>query len=216
MQVEDLYAVLTGDIIRSSSLDVDKLDSVRGALVAAVSEIEDWRPGLVVGKPEFFRGDSWQLALADPGLGLRVSFFIRASLRFHVDADSRISVGVGSVERLNEDRVSLSRGDAFELSGHGLDEMNRGCDFVLRVAGESPDAWTPLIATLTDALVRQWTRRQAEIVGWALNPENWSHEEISQKLRPNVSKQAVSKALSGANWPTLKEALTFSESRRWG
>ena len=212
------YAVLTGDIIKSSQLSSKQLEAVRSSLLTAVSRVRSWKRGLVRGKPEFFRGDAWQLLLADPALALRVAVFLRASLLAHGLADSRVAIGLGAVEEISRDSVSLSTGPAFVLSGKALDQMTRYSNMTIEVpkaAGALSD-WLPVAAHLCDSLIGQWTRRQAEIVRAAANPSEPESEEIGQSLRPAVSKQAVAKALSGANWYIVREAVRLFERTSWG
>ena len=88
-------AVLTGDIIRSSRLRRGQLESVRLSLTGAVDVVRGWKRGLVKGKLEFFRGDTWQLLLADPAMALRAGILLRAALLSGGLADSRIAIGLG-------------------------------------------------------------------------------------------------------------------------
>ena len=84
-----------------------------------------WKRSLVKGKPEFFRGDAWQLLLTDPAMAMRVGILLRASLLAGGLADSRIAIGLGEVEQISSERVSLSTGQAFILAGKALDNMTR-------------------------------------------------------------------------------------------
>lgn len=211
------YAVLTGDIIKSSQLSSKQLETVRSSLLTAVSRVRVWKRGLVKGKPEFFRGDAWQLLLADPALALRVAVFLRASLLANGLADSRVAIGLGAVEKISRDSVSLSTGPAFVLSGKALDQMTRYSNMTVEIpksAGALSD-WLPVAGHLCDSLIGQWTRRQAEIVCAAAHPIEPDSEEIGQSLQPTISKQAVAKGLSGANWYSLREAVRLFERTSW-
>lgn len=86
-----LFAVLTGDIIRSQALSGRELESVRRTLLDAVDDVRKWRSGVVKGKAEFFRGDAWQVLLSDPQLALRVALFLRATLLGTGIADTRVA-----------------------------------------------------------------------------------------------------------------------------
>lgn len=211
------YAVLTGDIIKSSRLSPADLESVRSTLLRAVNAVRRWKPGLVQGKPEFFRGDAWQLLLADPAPALRVAIHLRASLRAAALSDTRVAIGLGSVETISSERVSLSTGQAFVHSGKALDRMTRYSNMTIEVpksAGPLSD-WLPVTTHLCDSLISQWTRRQAELVRAAANPKEPGSDEIGQSLKPVVSKQAVAKGLSAANWYVLREAIRLFEETDW-
>jgi hypothetical protein len=212
------YAVLTGDIIKSSRLSPSDLESVRSTLTGAINGVRRWKRGLVQGKPEFYRGDAWQLLLADPALALRVGIHLRASLRAAGLADTRVAIGLGQVEKISSERVSLSMGQAFVLSGKALDRMTRYSGMTIEVPNSAGplSGWLQVVGHLCDALIGQWTMRQAELVRAAVNPEERGSDEIGQSLKPVVSKQAVAKGLSGANWYVLREAIRLFEGTAWG
>ena len=217
MNQREYFAVLTGDVIKSSLLSKSDLEAVRSSLLNAVDTVTRWETGLVKGKAEFFRGDSWQLLLKNPALAMRVGVFLQASLLAKGKAVSRISIGLGKVENISPDRVSLSTGEAFRLSGHGLDRMTQYSNMTIEVpkSAEPLSKWLPVVGHLCDSLIGQWTERQAEIVCVAVGPKEPIHEEIAQKLNPPVSKQAVTKALNGANWRAIREAIHRFEKTAW-
>jgi hypothetical protein len=212
------YAVLTGDIIHSSRLTPTQLEAVRSSLIGSVDKVRRWKRGLVKGKPEFFRGDAWQLLLADPAMALRVGVFLRASLLARGLADSRVAIGLGEVEEISHERVSLSTGQAFVISGKALDRMTRYSNMTIEIPKTvGPfSAWLPVAGHLCDSLIGQWTTRQAKLVRAAVNPKEPGSEKIGQSLKPAVSKQAVAKGLSGANWYVIKEAVHLFEETSWG
>jgi hypothetical protein len=211
------YAVLTGDIIQSSRLSSNQLESVRSSLIASVNAVRRWKPGLVKGKPEFFRGDAWQLLLADAAMALRVGIFLRASLLSRGLADSRVAIGLGEVEEISRERVSLSTGQAFVLSGKALDRMTLYSNMTIEVPKSAGplSGWLSVVGHLCDSLIGQWTTRQAELVRAAVNPKEPDSENIGQSLKPAVSKQAVAKGLSGANWYVIREAVRAFEETSW-
>ena len=211
------YAVLTGDVIKSSRLPPAQLESVRSSLISAVDTARGWKRGLVRGKPEFFRGDAWQLLLTDPAMAMRVGILLRASFLAGGLADSRIAIGLGEVDKISSGRVSLSTGQAFTIAGKALDNMTRYSSMTIEVSksfGPLSD-WLPVVGRLCDSLIGQWTRRQAEIVCAAVDPKEPDYEKIGQSLKPAVSKQAVAKGLSGANWYAIREAVRLFEKTSW-
>ncbi|MEJ2688334.1 MAG: hypothetical protein P8130_00005, partial [Deltaproteobacteria bacterium] len=80
MNNKKYFAVLTGDIIKSRHLSKSDLDAVRSTLLKTMEVVKRWERGLVKGKPEFFRGDAWQLLLSNPASALRAGILLRASL----------------------------------------------------------------------------------------------------------------------------------------
>ena len=211
------YAVLTGDIVKSSRLRPNQLESVRASLRKAVEVTRAWKPGLVRGQPEFFRGDAWQLLLADAAMAMRVAIFLRATLLAKGLADTRIAIGLGEVEKVSSARISLSMGPAFSLSGHALDRMTQYSSMTIEIPKSlgALSNWLPVVGHLCDSLIVQWTSRQAEIIRAAIDPKEPDHEKVAQTLKPAITKQAVAKALSGANWHTLREAVRLFETTSW-
>lgn len=211
------YAVLTGDIIGSSRLRPAQLEAVRSSLTGAVEEARGWKRGLVKGKPEFFRGDAWQLLLTRPAMAMRVGVFLRAALRAGGLADTRIAIGLGTVEKISSRRVSLSTGQAFSLAGKALDNMTLYSSLTIGVpesAGPLSE-WLRVAGHLCDSLIGQWTRRQAEIVCAAVDPTEPDYERVGRSLKPAVSRQAVAKGLSGASWYVVREAVRLFEATPW-
>lgn len=208
---ERIHAVLTGDIVRSTRLSQGELELTRTTLIKAAEALNDWRAGLLVGGPEFFRGDSWQLLLDDSSMALRVAIYLRASLLSTGLSDTRISIGIGSVEKI-EPKISLSTGEAFVLSGRGLDEMPRGSHLGVRLPeSDGRIEWLRVIVALCDALMSSWTARQAEIVRIAMDPAEPGQKEIVEMLGDSISRQAVGKTLDLAGWSEIQGALQLLE-----
>ncbi|MGD2134300.1 MAG: hypothetical protein PVI23_16035 [Maricaulaceae bacterium] len=212
-----VFAVLTGDIIGSTELSVDRLEEARQALARAVGGVRRRRADVVAGEHEFFRGDAWQLLLADPGWALRTALMIRAGVRAELDVDTRVAIGVGVVDHVDLSRISLSTGEAFTLSGRALDNMTGYFDMTGAVPARAGvlARWLPVTLHLCSGLVRSWTRRQAEVVACALTLEKPTHEAIAKALEPPVKKQTVTDSLSGANWRTLQEPIDAFEQTDW-
>ena len=208
-----LYAVLTGDLVGSTKLAPDHLRRIREEIEAGAQAIAGWRPGLLAGGPEFFRGDAWQLALSDPSLFLRASVYLRARLlALQPQSDTRIAIGLGPVERL-EREVSHSVGSAFTLSGRMLDQMKGRRAFGVAAPGEDAVPWLPPLLSLCDALVSRWKPEQARIAAAALEPFDLTQEEIGARV--GRSQKLVSRAFVATGLRPVGEAIAFVESRPW-
>ena len=115
VQTYQVIAVLSGDIIGSTELTAAEIGRIRDVIRETVARFEyDWGD-VVIGTPEFFSGDAWQLAMTAPQYALRLSVLIRAELRARLDADTRISIGIGHVEDVRQDDIALSSGEAFHF-----------------------------------------------------------------------------------------------------
>jgi hypothetical protein len=215
--VGDIFAVLMGDIVGSRRLSEEQLDQERTTLLLAANELKHWKRGFLVGTPEFFRGDAWQILLAKPEWSLRAAIFLRAWLLSSGLADTRVVIGMGTVDRINIDKITLSTGQAFTSSGHMLDDLSQFFRMSIAVPTENIELanWLPVVGHLCDMIVAQWTKRQAEIVRTILAPDNPTHAEVAKRLKPKITQQAVTKALAGAGWHGLRSALKQFEKTDW-
>jgi hypothetical protein len=218
MAEHKICAALTGDIVRSSKMSAARLDEVRALVVDGVAEAAKWKRGIMRGKADFFRGDSWQALVVDPSFALRVAIFLRARLISADKADSRIAVGIGAVEKISKTRVSLSSGEAFEVSGHALDGMKRRRMTIAAGATLVPSLgpladWLAATAGLADAIISGWTARQAEVVAAALWPLDIAQETIAGDM--SIAQQTVSDTLNAAHFDELSQLLAVFENTAW-
>ena len=217
------YAVLTGDIIKSSDLTKETFESVKECLKKASIQLNQFNvianmaPKLLKGSIEFYRGDSWQLLLTEPKYALRACLFLRAYLKANKGIDTRISVGIGTISDLNLRNISQSIGEAFELSGMALDKLKtRKCmtvalPYYQKYNQDNIYDWLVSIYELSDTIVQQWTRKQAEALIWAL--QNYKQEEIAGKIKPRINPQTIGKRLRTAGWNTFESVLERIEKK---
>ena len=210
-----MIAVLTGDLVESSAHDAEELAAIRTRLAEAAEQCNQWRPGLILGGPQFFRGDSWQLALSQPGSFLRVAIALRSALlALPVRADSRIGIGIGGYERLDPEHVSLSLGDAFTRSGNALDQMKRDRGFRIDMAATvSPGDWVPAMLSLAGELVGRLQPRQAELVWRSIGPAAPLQKQVAQAM--GITPQTASEGLASAGLPALVAAAEAVETTQW-
>lgn len=211
-----IKAVLTGDVVKSTRLTTQELGDMRDRVLAAIDEINRWADGLVIGKPEFFRGDSWQVLIGDPRYFLRISIFIRAYLRrFNREWDTRIAIGLGMVDQIEPDRISLSSGSAFISSGKQLDAMSSSLGFAVRHTFEDAKSlgWIEPLAALCSATVNHWSERQAGMMCHMLPFVSPTQTDLAAELQ--ISKQAVSKALQAADFEPVMAAIDWVEGFDW-
>jgi hypothetical protein len=220
-----VYAVLTGDLVDSSRLEAERREAMMAWLKSLASEFAGIHPGAVVGQLDVFRGDGWQLCLEAPGLALEAAIFIRAGLKAHVsreNLDTRVGIGLGSVERLNTERISESNGAAFLASGHALDALERE-EQRLRLRGEGANVSLLDVVSLPllDLAVSQWTHPESVAVYGTLS--GWTQEAIAahplaaKQNGEQPSRQSVGDALTRVCWkshlmPALLEAASLLEN----
>lgn len=219
---EKIYAVLTGDLVKSTRLSPADSTGAMEILKTAAATFAALHPDAVAGRMDTFRHDSWQLLLEQPALAFRAAIFLRAALKLQSDADTkydtRVSIGIGVVEWISKRRVSDSRGPAFTRSGKGLDALGGKC-FAFDAGDEAPGLLRSFAAAavpLLDCVVGDWTPAQSRAAHGALR--GLTQEETARLWPPigktgrSISRQAVGDALMRAHWNTVEDVLRWIEA----
>jgi len=230
MPATEWYAALTGDIVGSRRF-AGKGPAVRDAIKEACGAVVEAFDGGLSGLPtvDVFAGDSWQMVTRSPAQALRIGLCIRALIRANEGlpgADTRLAIGVGSVDFIAEQDLSESQGEAFRLSGQSLESLkSSGGRLAVSIAGmtdrelaasdpnaEAADAMDTVIALL-DASCRGWSPSRARAVAGVLR--GWTQQRIAEDAM--VSQSAVAQALAGARWPAIERAIEWWETAlpRW-
>lgn len=216
-KTDQIIGVLTGDLIRSTGQSADQIALARNCIQTAVEHFEQQHGPVTFGPPDFFSGDGWQIAVPSPEISFRLALFIRTSLKSQAGQDTRIAIGFGGADQLNSDRASLSTGEAFILSGRALTNMSSYFDMTLALPDTCPvkDQWPRAMVHMLSAFSNGWTRRQSEIIRFALLHPEATHNDIGANMIPPVRQQTINNALRGANWRAVLEALTVLETTDW-
>lgn len=215
--IRALRAVLTGDIAGSSDLPDDLRAGLPGALLDAFASAREHFPEAVSHPIDIFRGDSWQVLVLEPSRALRIALYMRARLRGSFpDArvDTRVAIGMGTVDFVPETDISGGDGEAFRLSGGALDEMGRSFRMAFAIADRLPQSIGRLIdaaAKLIDVKAVAWTPRQGFAIAQALL--GMTQEEIGNAwLDRPIAQQSVAQHLSSAGWAAIEHALAVVEA----
>jgi len=201
-------AVLTGDIVGSSALIKADREKLLRVLKSGSEKARQVFSPHVPMKISVFRGDSWQLLIMDPRVSLSAALFFRSYVRFKMDAktDTRISIGIGSIEFLSPVSITESDGLAFRRSGDGLESMERKTR--LRVRGPNQNSPFDVIAGLVDAIVSRWTASQSQAVFHAI--QGRTQKESAEMWHPEpTTQQSVAQHMSRTSWLVIKDALEF-------
>jgi len=222
--VAQYQAVITGDIVRSRGLSSQKFKDVQEIIKRGGNELRLRFPQVTQLPIEVFRGDSWQLVISDPASALRISLYFRAYLRAEAGSstvDTRLSIGVGTIDTAPENRVGEGRGEAFRLSGEWLDKKLPS-RMRFAISHQSPEeSWRErsIVALLyvLDVVVTRWTSAQSRAVCGALL--EWKQERIAESWPGEpITQQAAGQHLARAGWDGVREAVTYYEElmRAWG
>ena len=204
-------AVLTGDLIDSTAAAPADLERAMQALGQAAAALSGW----IGTDTRFtrFRGDGWQLYLANPKLVLRATIFLIAFLRAaDTGLATRLSIATGPYETLGATGLAAASGKAFMLSGRNLDQMGKSYRHMVFASPQGPLHFFQ--SAVMDLVFRQaslWTREQAEAAALALTPNPPTQEHLAQRL--GITRQAVQARLKGAGFAALSPALLAFELR---
>lgn len=171
----EIKAVITGDIVRSELIALDKRDLLIQVLHQIVENLQDKSPM----RMELFRGDSFQIVVDSPEMSLKIASMMRAGLKSNTpkgsktEWDARISIGIGTIDYRGNSIVT-SDGEAFKLSGRGLDTMEKNrlaVNTCWQDVNEELDAGLAFV----DDLITGWSVNQAM-------PSIYLSEEGSRRL----------------------------------
>jgi len=197
-------AVLTGDLIGSTTLARGDVERAFSALTEAAKAIGGWQ-----GSPTRFsrsRGDGWQLYLARAELALRAALVLRAALAAAgKPAETRIAIASGPGGAEPPEDLNAATGPAFVASGRALDALSGGATMAHASGGALGAA-----VRLVDHLSRGWTEAQGRALLHMLPPDPPTRAEVGERL--GVSRQAVDQALAAAGFPAIEAALGLIEA----
>jgi hypothetical protein len=208
-----VVAVLTGDIVDSSGLQRVDQRPVSVLIEHTGQQLNHNFRSAIHSQIDIFRGDSWQLIVLDPASAFRIGLFFRALLRAEYGIDSRVSIGYGQYDFLPGESISTGTGQAFTLSGQGLEACRKPTRMVLSF----PDGNLPgdilglrIITQLIDLQAGRWTPGQSQAVAGALL--KLTQAEIAAGWKPEaISQQAISQHLDNAGWIQINHALGYLE-----
>ena len=199
-----IQAVLTGDIVNST-----KLPKAKEAKLTR--QLED----LFTGKKfEFYRGDSFQAYLKKPAEALRLALLCRtAAISLSKEekvvlSDVRISIGIGEVNTPVR-TLKTAKGEAFVLSGHGLDEITNNNERLLITASHAlANEGLQVISDYINAIFSTMTGKQAEVIFLLLQGK--IQLEVAQQL--NKTKSTIHQRVSSGRWPEIEKLLQQYEN----
>ena len=190
-----LKGIITADIIGSTSKDAD----ARGELPELINQLTDELQEVSQIQVEIFRGDRFQDMVQDVEKTPLVAVLLRAGLRKSElrsktkILDARMAIGIGKVSYINE-KITLSDGEAFILSGREFDELGKRKLSIL-TPSEDVNAELRVETAFLDDVISHWTRQQSECIYNALLTNAKQYQLASDD---NTSRQNVGKKLSAA------------------
>jgi|GEM_PF-433723 len=196
-----LYAVITGDIYKSSRMKNNQMNRLAGEIKRILAEISDFagqRQAMV--KYSVFRGDSFQI-ITQPEWAFTVIVYLRAGLRTAFPStlasatDCRIALAIGPVQHFSEN-ITESIGEAFTVSGRLLETMHKSG--FLEAQTPLPEITHELNTefALCNEIIRRWTTSQSQLVPMLLRNE--TQVNIAESL--GVSQASIAQKIQAMGW----------------
>ncbi|WP_018612108.1 hypothetical protein [Segetibacter koreensis] len=218
-----MEAIITGDIVSSQNIEPVHREQLFKKLDVFLKSLKN----NYLSSYETFRGDSLQCKTIVPELALRTAILIRAFFRayipentksvinkknkkgyFSTKYDIRLAIGIGEVDFIDEKKISSSDGQAFRLSGEGLDSLkNTSQHLLVKTADHNFDEQIEPAVLLVDALIQKWTQNQAILVLYKL--QQMKEDEIAAQLQ--ISQSAVTQRKKTAEWYAVEKLVTYFE-----
>lgn len=192
-------AVLTGDIVNSTKLNVAQFDT----LLHRLKEIQSWISQANAGNTHSIRrGDEFQTVIYDPANALRYALLYRVGTKALGKAfDCRISFAIACNEGTRE-LVDESMGEAFIRSGRGLKTLKSEFMHFDSDRSELVGQFSLLLKYL-DWQLSALTSRQCEVLLPMLQHEDsLSVSELADRL--DIAVATASKSLKASGWSLIQ------------
>jgi hypothetical protein len=191
-----MIAVITGDIINSRHIKNDPF------WIARLKEVLS-QYGVQGQHWEIFRGDGFQLEVAQPLDALKIMLHIKAALKQVGQTDARMAIGIGQKDVVATS-VSESNGQAFVFSGEALENLKKDKQN-LRIITPWNDfnQEQNVLMKLASLAINDWKKGSAELVYMLCQNDQRTQHEIAQML--GIKQSAVSQRLARAHYDTLME-----------
>jgi hypothetical protein len=219
-------AVITGDIIQSTKMSM----ADRKMLIDAIDDgLKKWGSDFNM-QTEIYRGDSFQCLLKAPEYGLRVALIIKTFIKSLNPSeayeltpksnpskkkdmvypvwmfDSRIALGIGKTEE-NIKRLGKANGEAFQLSGHLLDDLKTSKRTFGIISNDDNDVELETESVLLDFILSRTTALQCEVINFKLL--GYTETQIAHQL--DIAQSAVNQRSNAAGWNAVDTLLNRFE-----
>lgn len=215
--------VLSGDIIASTSLDVEEKITLEKKLNELISILVENFPIYA----RIIKGDYLEVVIENPEDALLVTLLIKSFVKSAVDVQDnnssrykkfknygiRIAMGFGELSRYDKQKGVID-GDAIYFSGRKINEetstynkkrivIKNTLFFVSE--DENLNQMMDTIISLLDILIGNATAKQCQILFLRLLGK--SEKEISTQL--NIKQPTVNKQLTSIGWNAIDKSVTY-------
>ncbi|RJL37295.1 hypothetical protein [Pectobacterium carotovorum] len=203
-ETKKIYGVITGDIVKSRKIPIEKYDILLYTLETCIKFLTD----KFNGRYDIFSGDSFQILFQDPIKAIESSLIIRLTLRTTEPFfDCRQSIGIGAIDTLRES-VKKSTGEVFILSGENVNSLKNE-NIKIFSDNEFFNSRVDLLTSFLDFLVGNITKLQAEALLSYLLAEEKNHANIAKMMRRE--RTSVTKLLNSSHYQLVSKYLSEVE-----
>lgn len=206
-----IYAVITGDIVKSAGLHDDVLANFSDRVGQISQSLEKRYPEVFDFGFTTFRGDSFQALLKrpekSPEIALRFLIAIKRAFAGRKMA-ARLTIGIGGVRIPPETVATEGHGEAYTLSGRRLDKLTGGDRLAIAFPKRKMTNNSDVVCAFLGGISEYWTPRQLDVMDLAI--DGLTQKEIAERLR--IDQAAVSRHLTRALWKAVHKAVVWLES----
>ncbi|MDC8830791.1 hypothetical protein [Alteromonas gilva] len=197
-----LMAVITGDIVGSQRLPVAQFHDVMQRLQQRLEALQaDFQFDF-----DIYRGDSFQLALRQPCDAALLVSVIQLGLAAGMPAVKvRQCIGLGKSQPLARG-VKVATGEAFTLSGRGLDTLKNG-GILVQTSCAAMQYHLALVTKYFASHLARLTTTQSEVVLAYLLAQDKSHEGLAAQL--NKTRSNVTRILNTSQYHLITGYLKY-------
>lgn len=178
-----MEVVLVGDVIGSKKNKPNEYLKVIEPILEIHSKMDMF---------QIYRGDSFQLWMKTPELGLLTAIKIKCALKKAGNLDVRIAIGLGNVAVI-DNNISKSTGSALTRSGELLDSLKEQEQNIMVSSGNPLDFYMNTALKLALLYMDEWTANSAAIVYEIYNDPRISTENLFK--RTGITQEEIGRNL---------------------
>lgn len=195
-----MTSIITGDIINSRNVDtLIWMPLLKETFQEIGTSPKTW---------EIFRGDSFQVEIAQPENALFFAIKLKAILKQIKNLDVRIGIGIGD-KTTNYKQITEGNGEAFIFSGKAFDTLVKKQNLAILTNDESFNVQINTTLALGLLIMDNWTINSAEFAVKYLNNKGTTQKILAKEL--NISESSASERRKRAG---LDEIMQFEKIYR--
>jgi hypothetical protein len=212
-----MIAILSADIVQSTSLQTKDLIDLRNKLLVFFADLGEEYPGFW---GRIVRGDSIECYVPEPRFALRIAILVKLFIKMTAERYDcsellqkygiRFSIGMGEIKYVNRGEDIID-GPAIYLSGRNLDFISRKDDVysIIEVldAPQSVNCFLDSFIAMLSNIVDSYSAKKAEVVYYKLL--GFKEREISERL--GIFQSSVNTRSTNAQWRLLNTAINDFE-----